>query len=596
MLITLYLILYDLSPHPPCLVSIADAPPRASSYLPTLLPLSSSSVSMVPSAWTPVLSTSTSSTSSFSFRPPHSGVTDCRAALPATTKPLYQPATHHEILRRIRSENDKLTLEDRNSGINRALPPRKNGLFIHQKSEPQISIGHPGPQAPIPVPHPAVLMKFEGKQSEHDIEFIDRYQCNNRSAKYSKGVESAVPKLEKVRQLLGKNLSFEDKKLKFISDAIKWSQNVSTRLPSTSTEDTGSVIQAEGTEEQRKLLDRHFDQLQASATLASLTSLSNFPTFSSVPLSTSSPIVQNGTHSPQFSTPRSSTPPSPPTTSQSIVLGNCGVPILIRSSTQSTPMFVPQLPFISPYSMQPFPSQTGLQPTETATKPLDQSVLPNGILPGGLSLLNPDQKQQLFMLSDGTLVSAASSNNHTEDNEGALHSKRVLSPNIDWPNFPLKKRRRSTSMPDVMQLANNCIKSAKSSSSSTSSVTISDRADNTSPSSPPGLPMSATSEQVFFQHYNASVNPTAVLLPAARGLVMAKREPEEEREEEKEGGSCLLSPDTNLHPGVCLCQILFCGQQHLVWNTNWFTKLFAVWLLVSIQYSVAIDITHFRPV
>ena len=481
-----------------------DAPPKASSYLPTLLPLSSSSVSMVPSAWTPILSTSTSN-SAFSFRPPHSGVSDNRTVLPPTTQPLYQQATHRDILRRIRSENDKLTLEDRTSAIARALPPRKNGLFVHQKSEPQISIGHPGPQAPIPVPHPAVLMKFEGKQSEHDIEFIDRYQCNNRSstAKYSKGIENGVTKLEKARQSAGKYSSFEDKKQKFISDAIKWSQDVGSQLqrfPSTSTEDTGSVIQTEGTEEQRKLLDRHFDQLHASTTLPSLPPLSNFPTFSSIPLSTSSPIVQNGAHSPQFSAPLSSSPPSPTSTSQSIVLGNCGVPILLRSSTQSTPMFVPQLPFISPYSMQTFSSQAGLQPTDPATKPLDQAVLPS-ILPGGLSLqmgVTSDQKQQLFMLSDGTLVSAASSvANHTDGNEGgvALHAKRILSPNTDWPNYPLKKRRRSTSLPDVMQLVNSAsMKSAKSSSSSTSSVTISDHADNTSPSSPPGLPMSATLE------------------------------------------------------------------------------------------------------
>ena len=219
-----------------------DAPPKASSYLPTLLPLSSSSVSMVPSAWTPILSTSTSN-SAFSFRPPHSGVSDNRTVLPPTTQPLYQQATHRDILRRIRSENDKLTLEDRTSAIARALPPRKNGLFVHQKSEPQISIGHPGPQAPIPVPHPAVLMKFEGKQSEHDIEFIDRYQCNNRSstAKYSKGIENGVTKLEKARQSAGKYSSFEDKKQKFISDAIKW--RTVAEISEYELRCTGSVIQ-----------------------------------------------------------------------------------------------------------------------------------------------------------------------------------------------------------------------------------------------------------------------------------------------------------------------------------------------------------------
>ena len=539
-------------------------------YLSSLLPFSSTPISMIPSTWAPILST-TAGSSAFSPQT-HSAPAENRTA---ASRPLYQQAmaSQRDLLRRIRSENDKLTLEDRTSAASKSLP-RKNGLFIHQKSEPQIMVGQTGPHAPIPVPHPAVLMKIDGKQSEFDIEFIDRYQCgSNRHSAAKRGTEPLSTILDKTRSS-DKSLSFEDKKQKFISDAIKWSQNVDNQLkkhPSVSGDDdtaVGSVIQTEGREEQRKLLDRHFDQLRTSAARANLSPLSNFPNFTPIAISSSSSVpLQNGIRSPQPSSPSSSASASPTPSSQSVMLGGCGMPILLRSSAASAPVFVPQLPFIAPYSMQPL-SSPAVQPTvDSSAKPLDQqmTVLPS-ILPGPLPLqmgVTPDQKQQLYMLPDGTLLSASVSSVENGD-RSVLATKRAVSPNAEseYQNYPLKKRRRSTSLPDVMQLANNIpVKTTKSSSSSSSSATISDHADASPSSSPTGLPMSATNEQVFFQHYmNApAVNPTSILLPAARGLLLAKREPpEEEKEVEEEAPgnvSCLLSPqqDTHLHPGVLLC-------------------------------------------
>ena len=163
----------------------------------------------------------------------------------------------HQQVRRIQSEQDKLSYHDRLEERRKAAAAaRKNGVLIHQESAPTFVytsegvIAYPSdpnntniPPKPISVPNPSTLAS-DGKLNEHRIEYIDQYQQGrvanvpgSRMVTHKKQREdekvredTTNPSKSMTRPRQDSNPDFVEAKLKFISEAKEWSKTVGAEI------------------------------------------------------------------------------------------------------------------------------------------------------------------------------------------------------------------------------------------------------------------------------------------------------------------------------------------------------------------------------
>ena len=159
------------------------------------------------------------------------------------------PTSHHDkIMRRIQSENDKLTLQDR---LEPADKLRRNGLLQHQSSAPVfpqgIIMGAAPGTLPYAVPSPSILMNIDKKMNEHKIEFIEQQQQLPKVDRDTPSHSSSQADTSFRGRGRKGDEPFEHKKNKFIKEAREWSRNITDKLnkdSSSEKEEEGDMMKA----------------------------------------------------------------------------------------------------------------------------------------------------------------------------------------------------------------------------------------------------------------------------------------------------------------------------------------------------------------
>ena len=216
------------------------------------LPTLNTTVSVISSMWTPITSPVIAKHPS-SSRPTLQSPLVCSTSKGSLQKTPELPTqfgqgprvlyTHphkiHQQPRRIQSEQDKLTYQDR---VSEEVKNRKNGILIHRESAPTFvytsegCIAYPAdpnntsiPTRAIAVPSPSTLMKLDGNMTEHRIEYIDQYKQGKTASVPSSRISHGHRKQaeeEEIREEKAVDPEFNNLKQKFINEAKEWSKNL----------------------------------------------------------------------------------------------------------------------------------------------------------------------------------------------------------------------------------------------------------------------------------------------------------------------------------------------------------------------------------
>ena len=453
-----------------------------------------------------------------------------QGAVGTNQMPLNQ--MHHEkVVRRIQSEN---ALENRLE----KPEPRKNGILVHQQSAP--TFGNTGylmsPNKIVnpayPVPSPSVLMNMDRKLREHKIEFVEQPLSEDGS------------KSTEVEQGGSKNhVSFEDKKLKFIKEAQEWSRQVGSRIG-------------------RKSVSEE-DEVEITDSKFLVTSTPSYPGSTPlIPINAAGSIVSlpiqspNATPSSPHSTnlsPKLSVPKQPP----AFLLGSpqsCSNIFTLLPPTSAIPSMAG--PILGP-SLSQLPLLSSM-PGKPATSNAP-SFIP-GVLPGSFPLTTPSDQKFIYLMQDGQIVAAPypQENNtlvklydktEADSSRNTRSPKRTDSPNSDQEYRPSKKRRRSSSLPDVNLLKSPSTDSPASPNSPSPVLPISSSA-STGP-----LPESSYVSLMSNNLTTPSVFFPSIQLPQTTLIKMEHQNGEPENGHDGHvGNNYPPSPaeDNKLHPGM-LC-------------------------------------------
>ncbi len=443
-------------------------------------PSLSTSVSVIPSMFTPIVSPSVS-------QPPmkHALTPSTRPTLPSPliastsrslinmgrtshllppdlqTLPLLNPKRFHSSsqLRKAKSYYDRTDVRS-NPAVS---PSKKNGLLTHRESAPDFmytpegvvayqSNPHLNPK-PNSVSQPSPLLR-DGSNIELKIEYIDQYNGPSKKAKKDNTTTSES--------------EHKNKLLEYIHDAKQWSKNVEAKLPKkpalslpTAQETTGSLLLNSNLspEEQEKFLQQHFETIQRSSK------------------QTTSPVNHLSGRSP-ISPNRTSVPVSLqlPGLNPFLQLSTSGgvYPFLSPSSTisSSTDYQLPtvttglsQLAAASPLNpyqaMMQFMTQHSKKPAVVTDPSVIQGL--HGNLPETFPCLLPNGS--IAMLSTKlALQKEAEDRSPREEPVKSPQSstKRGRTPETEHEVFkPMLKRRRSTSLPPELYNFNQMDKSHK---------------------------------------------------------------------------------------------------------------------------------------
>ena len=454
-----------------------------------------------------------------------------QSAMGTNQMPLNQ--MHHEkVVRRIQSEN---TLENRLE----KPEPRKNGVLVHQQSAP--TFGNTGylmsPSKIVnpayPVPSPSVLMNMDRKLREHKIEFVEQPLTEEGS------------KTTEVEHGGSKNhVSFEDKKLKYIREAQEWSRQVGSRIGKKSVSEEDEVEITEP-----NYLPASTPSFSASTPFIPINAAGNIV---SLPIQSAN-ATPSSPHSANLS-PKLSIPKQPP----AFLLGSpqsCSSIFTLLPPTSSIPSMAG--PILGP-SLSQLPLLSSM-PGKPATSNAP-SFIP-GVLPGSFPLTTPSDQKFIYVMQDGQIVAAPfpQENNtlvklydktETDVSRTTRSPKRTDSPNSDQEyHRPSKKRRRSSSLPDVNLLKSPSTDSPASPSSPSPVLPISSSA-STGPAPDSSyvslMSNNLTAPSVFFP---------SIQLPQTTLIKMEHQNGEPENGHDGHvGNNYPPSPaeDNKLHPGM-LC-------------------------------------------
>lgn len=487
-------------------------------------PSLSTSLSVIPSMYTPIASPSVSQTPKHltpSTRPtlPSPLVTSTSRTMLAIGKagqllppelqnqmPILNPHSHPKRIHSSQLRKARSAYYDRDSGSLQST--KKNGLLLHRESAPEFVYTPEGVIAYKSNPHhsmvtapkpnsasqPSPLLR-DGSNVELRIEYIDQYQESNVKPGSSpqkkvsqEGLSSLGSKVTERGATQGeKTANFKQEKQKYIHEALQFSKKVESSLAKKVTPPTSlpaykgalSLSTNVSPEEQEKILQQHFEQVQRSSSQLKHTTSANRLTVATTP--THSPGLSSPNRSPRLSSRTSPIPaslklPSVPGTT----LPSSINPFILGQSSASTvfPFFggSPVIPGTSGYLPSPaVMSQyavagSGLNPyqammhllAQQGNKPMivtDPSLLQGlqGNLPETVPCFLPDGTVTLISTKLAMQAEERDKQVSKEDTETSsssrIQNKREHTPEMDKDVKPtMPKRRRSNSLPDISQL------------------------------------------------------------------------------------------------------------------------------------------------
>ena len=482
-------------------------------------PSLSTSVSVIPSMYTPIASTSVS-------QPPKHLTPSTRPTLPSplvtTTSrtllaigragkllppefqsqvPILNPQSHPRRIHSSQLRKARSAYYDRVVDSGSLQSSKKNGLLLHRESAPEFvytpegviaykSSPHHASPKPNSASQPSPLLR-DGSNVELRIEYIDQYQEPNvRSGSSPQRIVAQGSSGAKVNERgTGKTTpDFKQEKQKYISDALQFSKKVESSLakkvvPPTSLPAYKGALSLNtniSPEEQEKILQQHFEQVQRSSSQLKYTTSASRLAVATTP--TRSPGLSSPNRSPRLPSRKSPIPASlklpavPGTTLPSSIN-----PLILRQSSSSTvfPFFGtnPPLPGTSGYLPSPAAMSqyavagSGLNPYQTmmhylaqqGNKPMivtDPSLLQGlqGNLPETVPCFLPDGtvtliSTKLAMQAEESGSQTSEENKETSSSSSRNPNKRGRTPEMDKDvKATMPKRRRSNSLPDISQL------------------------------------------------------------------------------------------------------------------------------------------------
>ena len=487
--------------------------PRTVGHTPSL----TTSVSVIGSMWTPIASPSASKSNSTYTRPPtlpsplisSTSRTSLGGVATKGPRPLGNTLSPHTQVRKVKSEKDHLTYQDR-----LAQQARKNGLLLHTESAPdfveaQLARMRAG-SGTGNQPRPSLLPRsdIDQQQQQHvevKIERVDQLRGTAGSKATPTDLRNLSVELRKSSPALSPRAFAEERK-KFISEAQSWSKHVDMEIAKKKNEVEPNPLEAGGVagggglslgffasratgqpslsskfsqEEQEKLLRQHFEQIQQQQ-LQLTSRLTPSPTPPQLPhLSVSTHSHPGHPHSshPSSSKPSSHQPGGGPSPSKSPLnpyhtssTASAAIfPFLNQTANLHNPASFMCNPSLSQYPatflnplyhaamQQLLSSQVKGAPPMLASDPsILQSLVdkvPIFLPDGSITFIPTSSALQGAGAGAGTVPGE---NTAGQDGGGPNNHKRTRSPDTDarmeyFRGSP-PKRRRSSSLPDITQI------------------------------------------------------------------------------------------------------------------------------------------------